>query len=145
MTKPNLIFAGTRDGGVQAWNLLDSEKLGETLNIMNSSMIIQRPSYSTDGLYSISRIHEGGIVCISSIDATSHSTSESSSSSIGLSSLMQICTIDEFGFIQFWSVAEVAETATRENIDFDLGMAIGSSIRIIKGTGFSCKKMQSSR
>lgn len=117
--------------------------MGEMLNLMSSSIVIQRPSYSTDGLYSISRVHEGAIVSISSINSSSSAAAETNSS-IGVSSLMQICTVDEFGSIQFWSVSEVGETATRDNINFDLGMAIGSSIRIIKGTGFSCKKMQSS-
>ncbi|KAJ3226324.1 WD repeat-containing protein 60 [Clydaea vesicula] len=136
-TKPNLIFAGTKDGSIQVWNLNDVEKLSETITIVKTIYIIQKPSYSTDALFFENTCHQGMIKSIVSLDQFEINQKKKKNSLLeGEEKFSQFCTIDEFGFVQFWNCVEIKNYGLE--IDLDLGMNIGSSIRVIKDAGFNC-------
>lgn len=108
----NLIYAGTEDGGVIVWNLNDGPQLTETLTILKTSYFILNPSYSTLGLYTLNS-HQSSIKSIATLTN-------------------KICSIDQFGHVEFWSVIET----DKSNYTHDYGSSIGASIKLVRGSTF---------
>ncbi|KAJ3091363.1 hypothetical protein HK102_000821 [Quaeritorhiza haematococci] len=106
------------------------------------SVALQRPSYSTDGLYTKNRAHEAAIVRISPInelygDDASFSTSPlSSSSDISAERSFELVSVDQSGSVQFWAVLDL-KNEDAVAAEFDYGMAIGSKVRLVHTKGVS--------
>eukprot|EP00842_Homolaphlyctis_polyrhiza_P005601 jgi/Hompol1/6041/HPOL_004813-RA len=138
-TKPYLVFAGTCDGGVQAWDLREagSEHASAQLHPNQDAITIRTPSYCTDGIYVHQRVHEHPIVSIIPLHKYEQKivrevdTGASTSSD---SDTFQIATVDTLGLLQLWVVIELKDAASVS--ETDLGMRIGSRIRLVRSSHF---------
>ena len=117
-TKPNLIFAGTKDGGINVWDLQDTYLSRNNMHHISNDFIIKNqtvlwPSYSTNGMYSMNKSHGGAIIALIHLTRVSeqlhqHQQQYMSSAQLKLTAKMedtqsvQISSIDETGIVQIW-------------------------------------------
>ncbi|KAJ3045875.1 WD repeat-containing protein 60 [Rhizophlyctis rosea] len=122
-TKPTLIFAGTEDGSIQLWDLTEPVSLHPTYKINGTDVRVRRPSYATDGLYTVERAHEAKIVGVMAMHEEGREEGG-----------VQVASVDEGGR----SVIETRGEA-KELSDVDYGMGIGSKVKLVKSTGVQVK------
>ena len=104
-TNSSIIACGTIDGGIQVWNLSDTN-LSSNITLANITFCIQQVSYSTHGL---SGPKSGAIKSL-------------------FFSYENITSVDEFGFVK----AMIVQPIVRQNdVNFDYGQSFGSSIRLV--------------
>jgi hypothetical protein len=90
---PHIVLAGTMDGSLQAWD--STEVPGTELwpDSPQTSYHIQRPSYSTDGLYPIEKCHEDYIVALAPLVSVGENSSGDS---------FQLASVDASGKTIIW-------------------------------------------
>ncbi|KAI9197075.1 WD40-repeat-containing domain protein [Polychytrium aggregatum] len=158
-TKPHLIFGGTADGSIQVWNLLDQhQQHTRHTNFIDVSsdvvdVVVQTPSYSTDGLYSLERAHEDVIKNVVVVETEpllasgrlGRNLGQEAAQTLGWnasaeadettarveSGSCQLVTVDESGVLCIWVVIEYREESFSVN-ELDFGMAIGSCVKLVK-------------
>ncbi|KAJ3103492.1 WD repeat-containing protein 60 [Phlyctochytrium planicorne] len=156
--KPYLYVCGTDHGGISAWDLREPSSIHIMLtidekndlgNIEPVTLVIRRPSYSTDGLFPMDDLHRDRIVMVHSLYAESAIGAEEDENG-GLGSFgaddslqntrpLQIVSVDASGDVRLWVVSESKEKDYNAVSENDMGMAIGSHIKMVKGSGYSIK------
>ncbi|KAH9252556.1 hypothetical protein BASA81_009515 [Batrachochytrium salamandrivorans] len=136
-TQPFLVFAGTADGGVQAWDLREpsSNHMKTKLSSTDDAVSIRAPSYSTDGVYVTERSHQNSIVAIIPLHKSEHDIPNHDT--VGTKRTpesFQLATIDASGYFQLWVVLELKDASL--DTDSDLGLRIGSRVKLIRSSHF---------
>ncbi|KAJ3161303.1 WD repeat-containing protein 60 [Geranomyces michiganensis] len=139
--KHSLVFAGTDSGSVLAWDLQELPALHPAINIGDGQQLtVQYPSYSTDGIYTLSGTHEEPIRRVVALPHAQESQAGGGVDSFLLGRLgaddagsFQIASTDEAGVMQLWTVIEHLNASFAAS-EIDFGMAIGSRIRLIRST-----------
>ncbi|KND03310.1 uncharacterized protein SPPG_02357 [Spizellomyces punctatus DAOM BR117] len=139
-TKPYLVFAGTGDGSVLAWNLQESPSLHRKVIIDGQEILLRYPSYSTSGIYTLKGTHDEPIRNIMALHQYRPAREDNWHAALGVSSELegqsfQVASLDESGWMHIWAVVELrSESITASELDF--GMAIGGRLKLIRSTGF---------
>ena len=127
-SRGSLAFAGLEDGSLVIWDLRD-DGFHEKVPFGDSEVKVCWPQYSTAGLYTTKRAHETrirSVICLDSKNAGGEDRS------------LQVLTVDENGIVQAWTVMEMLNGSLTE-IEVDLGMALGSKIKAVRGTQIHAK------
>ncbi|KAJ1342827.1 hypothetical protein BSLG_002646 [Batrachochytrium salamandrivorans] len=147
---PFLVFAGTADGGVQAWDLREpsSNHMKTKLSSTDDAVSIRAPSYSTDGVYVTERSHQNSIVAIiplhkSEHDIPNHDTvgTKRTPRIFPTSNNRCIRILSALGKLHFprhelisFVVLELKDASL--DTDSDLGLRIGSRVKLIRSSHF---------
>ncbi|KAI8588723.1 hypothetical protein BDZ88DRAFT_420885 [Geranomyces variabilis] len=136
--KHSLVFAGTDSGSVLAWDLQESPALHPAVDTGDGLQVtVQYPSYSTDGIYTLSGTHEEPIRRIVALPHAQESQGVDSFlfGRLGADDAgsFQIGSTDEAGVMQLWTVIEHLDASFAAS-EMDFGMAIGGRIKLIRST-----------
>ncbi|KAI8855096.1 hypothetical protein BC829DRAFT_109737 [Chytridium lagenaria] len=158
-SKPYIYICGTREGGVSVWDLREPSSLHTTINENTGSSgnskkveyLLRRPCYSTDALFSLSQLHKEPIVLVyplvnigveqsgyngfADLSGASHQEDDT----FDTLRTLQVVSIDAAGHMRLWVVSESRNKDYNSVAETDLGMSIGSNVRLVKGSGFMIK------
>ncbi|KAI8926713.1 WD40-repeat-containing domain protein [Entophlyctis helioformis] len=145
-TKPYFVFAGTKDGSIQMWDLRElpgdhvSVRLGSGKPGEDQTIVARVPSYSTDGVYTKQRVHEHAVSAIIPLHKYGSGAMDGSASPSTApvaddeSGSFQVATVDRSGAFQLWVVVEVRDSAAATEIDY--GLRIGSRVKLMRSSHF---------
>jgi len=139
----NLVIAGMAEGGVCVWDLeeLPARHPMETIHSFPSNMkqqdhnqggeaiIARRPSYSTEG--SLGGMDWSGGLGTGPIVAVATAVKEGG----GRNTPCMVVALTEWGEVQVYTCSMLASSAGSNAADVDLGMRIGSRVRLLRNGG----------
>ncbi|KAJ3216812.1 WD repeat-containing protein 60 [Dinochytrium kinnereticum] len=159
-TKPYIYIAGTKEGGISAWDLREPSSLHMTLTeapLTNESKgkteyLLRRPCYTTDALFTMDQLHKEPVVLVYPLVNAGIDTETGGDGMGGFGAnreeggfnamkSLQIVSMDAGGSLRLWVVSESRYKDYNSVAENDLGMGIGSSIRLVKGSGFALKSI----
>ncbi|KAJ3282961.1 WD repeat-containing protein 60 [Borealophlyctis nickersoniae] len=137
-TKPTLIFAGTSDGSLQVWDL-QAPSLQSPVEVDGMDLVLCRPSYCTDGLYTMKRVHEEPIRAVVALHQVDEQAKNGGSVALAdAEQSFQICSVDDAGNVQLWTPIELLDDSNDE-VERDFGMAVGSRVKLLRSSSFSLR------
>ena len=126
----SIAFAGTAEGTVQVWDMRELSAFHQTEIVNRQVSVLRRPTYSTDGLYGDN--HEAPICRVMAVVA--RSSGETRSVADGDSQTFQLAALDTAASVSIWSVVELGRKDSATASEFDLGLSIGGSVRLVRTT-----------
>mmetsp|Transcript_105651 Transcript_105651/g.305413 ORF Transcript_105651/g.305413 Transcript_105651/m.305413 type:complete len:518 (+) Transcript_105651:924-2477(+) len=124
-----IVFAGTEDGNLLVWDLREA-RTAQTIELAEELGLhcpVRFAAYSTRSMaVTTTQIHTSRIVSVAPMPSLAASRGQLS---------FQIVSSDDRGLVSFWLLSELTQAET-ETV-FDLGIQIGSSIRLVRSRSLS--------
>lgn len=113
----HVVFAGMEEGGVYLWDLEESAARHPTEQVGGQALVVRRPSYSTDYLADMATSGAPIVSVVSVPRGGSRATP------------CYLYSLSAWGNVSVWTLTI---TGRNEGSDMDLGMRVGSCVRLVR-------------
>ncbi|GAX75539.1 hypothetical protein CEUSTIGMA_g2982.t1 [Chlamydomonas eustigma] len=114
----SVVFAGMEEGGVCLWDLEESESLHPTESVGGRSICTRRPAYTTECSPDLDQ-SAAPVTSLVAVPRGSRSTP------------CYLYSLSAWGGVNVWTMNMLSRTEAA-SVDLDLGMRLGSCVRLIK-------------
>ena len=113
----NVVYAGMEEGGVYLWDLEESAARHPTHQVGSQTIVVRRPSYTTDYLADMTT-SGAPIVSVVAVPRTGSRATP-----------CYLYSLSSWGNVSVWTLTI---TGRNEGSDMDLGMRVGSCVRLVR-------------